>query len=152
METQTIITESKWIPEKKLLITHISGDVDVADIERWEESLKSAFKQIPADTQFKILVNLHGFTAINLEAHKRFRTIIPLNLARFNWKAGYVNLFAEEAKDLLLESERGIQCVAAAHVHQDATKMERYEANFSHEKEHYFTDPNQALSWISGLN
>lgn len=148
METLSIVTESTWIPENQLLITHISGDVSLEDVERWEQTLNSALQQIPDNTLFKILVNLHGFTAINIEAHKRFRTIIPITLAQYNWKAGYVNLFEEEAQKLELHSIRGIRCVAAAHVHQDATKMERYESNFSHEKEHYFTDPDEAKAWI----
>lgn len=147
MDTLEKITTSQWHAEEKLLETILSGDVDEEDVIRWETSLEKALSEIPADSTFKCLVNLHGFTAINIHAHKRYRTIIPLTLAKYNWKVGYVDLF-DEASQLTFSKNRNIQCVAAVHVHQDETKISKYEEKFSRENEHFMTDPDKAKAWI----
>jgi hypothetical protein len=144
------ITETTWHPDEKLIITHLSGDVDLADVERWEESLKTAFEKIEDNGVFKIFVNLHGFKATDIEAHKRYRSIIPLMLADYGWKVGYVDLF-DEAKDMSFKNLRGIRCVGAAHAHQDETKIEKYETNFGRENERFFTNPEVARQWIEAL-
>lgn len=145
------ITESHWLPEQQLLITHISGDITRAEVEYWEDTLHQALAEIPDDTSFKIFINLYGFKATDLDAHKRFRTIVPATLATYGWKVGYVDLFAEEAKGLEIRYTRGIRCTGAAHVHQDDTKIDRYEAEFSSPRERFFTDPEMARKWIEGL-
>lgn len=147
--TKTIA--SSWDPNKHLLTTQLSGEVDQADIAYWEQSLHDALGQIDDDSFFKIFINIHGFKAIDLEAHKRFRAIIPLTLAQYGWKVGYVDLFEEEARHISYTHTRGIQCVAAAHAHQDASKIERYEAEFSREAEHFFTNASEARAWIEGF-
>lgn len=147
MEPLKKITTSQWYPEEKLLETILSGDVDEDDIVRWENSLEKATNQIPEGSTFKCLVNLHGFTAININAHKRYRTIIPLTLAKYNWKVGYVDLF-EEASQLTFSKNRNIQCLAAVHVHQDETKISKYEEKFGRDNEHFMTDPDKAKAWI----
>lgn len=145
------ITESQWLPEQKLLVTHISGDITRQEVEQWEESLRTALACIPDDSSFKIFVNLYGFQATDLDAHKRFRTIVPETLATYGWKVGYVDMFAEEAKSLQIRYTRGIRCTGAAHVHQDETKIGRYEAAFSSPRERFFTDPEKGRDWIDGL-
>ncbi|MBD0257009.1 MAG: hypothetical protein ICV83_14920 [Cytophagales bacterium] len=142
-----IITKSEWLPEEKLVITQISGEADMAAIEAWDRSLQEALSRIEENGTFKILVNLHGFQAVNLAAHQRFRTVIPATLANYGWKAGYVNLF-EEAANMQLTRTRGIACVAAVHVHQDQSKIEKYDAMFGKETERFFTDPALGYSWI----
>ncbi len=150
METNKIV-ETNWYPEKSLLVTQISGILEKADIEKWEEKFLSTLESLEANTQFKLFVNLHGFTAANLEAHKRFRTVIPQTLANYGWKVGYVNLFEEEAKKMSITTTRGINCIGVAHSHQDQTKMDLYESRFSTEQEHYFVDPTAARDWIEKL-
>lgn len=147
----TKITESSCHPEKRLIVTHISGDIDKNDVEIWERSLKAALSQIEDNGLFKIFVNLYGFKATDFDAHKQYRSIIPLTLADYGWKVGYLNLFEEEAKELKYTNTRGIKCVGAAHCHQDSTKIELYQSKFSSEREHFFTDPKQAEAWIEGL-
>ncbi|BDA77525.1 hypothetical protein LPTSP3_g04550 [Leptospira kobayashii] len=144
------VIENKWIPEQKLLISHLDGAMDIEDIAAWESSLHQCLNQIEENGTFKIFVNLYGFSGANVEAHKRFRSVIPETLANYGWRVGYLDLF-EEAKDLQLKNHRGIQCLAAVHVHQDATKIEKYEENFSRENEHFFTDPARAKEWITGF-
>jgi hypothetical protein len=145
-----IITKTEWLPEHRLIVTHLSGDVSIADVESWEKSLHTALDQIEDNSTFKIFINLWGFKALNLEAHKRYRAIIPLALADRGWKVGYVDLF-EEAASLKFQNLRGVRCVGAAHAHQDASKIEKYESLFGREREHFFTDPQKAKDWIFGL-
>ncbi|TGL97520.1 hypothetical protein EHQ76_14625 [Leptospira barantonii] len=147
----TIITKSEWSPEQKLISTRIGGKVTIRDVETWEESLKDSLAKIPDNGVFKILINLHGFEAENLEAHKRFRTVIPQILSDYGWKVGYVNLF-EESKQMSFQNMRGIRCLAAVHVHQDATKIDSYEEKFGKENEHFYTDPDRASEWIESYN
>lgn len=145
-----IITQSHLFPDKKLLVSRLSGEVKLHDIELWEQSLHLALGQIEDGGIFKILVNLWGFKAASLEAHKRYREIIPLTLANYGWKVGYVDLF-EESASMEITNIRGIQCVGAAHVHQDETKIDKYEALFGRVNEHFFTDPQHAEEWILKL-
>lgn len=147
----TKITETNWYPEKRLVVTHISGDIEKSDIERWERSFKNTLDQIEDNTTFKIFVNMHGFKAVNIDAHKRFRGIVPLTLADYGWKVGYVDLFEEEAKAMTYKNTRGIKCIGASHSHQDETKMDLYETRFSSDREHFFPDPQQARQWIEDL-
>jgi len=149
--TTTKFTETNWYPDKRLLVTHISGELDKSDIEKWEKGFKNKLASLEDDTSFKILVDMYGFKAIDLDAHKRFRDIIPLTLADYGWKVGYLDLFEEEAGAITFKSLRGLKCVGAAHTHQDATKMDLYETRFSRNREHFFSDPVQARQWIEDL-
>ena len=138
---------SLWHPAERLIVTHITGEVNLEAVEQWDQSLQQALDQIDNNSSFKIFVNLHGFKASNFEAHKRFRTVIPATLARYGWRVGYLDLF-EEAAHLPITTTRGIRCTAAVHVHQDETKIALYEERFSHDREHFFTDPAAAEQWI----
>jgi len=136
-----------WFPEEKLMETKLIGDVDQKAVDDWTTSLALAFRQVPDGSKFKMLINLYGFKAISLEVHKSYRDVIPLLLSSYGWKVGYVDLF-EEAKAMTFSNTRGIACFAAAHVHQDEEKISRYEARFSSETEHFFTDPRKAKEWL----
>lgn len=142
------ITRTDWFPEKALIVTHISGHVTKEDIAAWEKSLLDTLQRLEENSSFKIFINLHGFQATDIEAHKRFRAIVPNALANYGWKVGYVDLFEEDAKKMTFHTTRGITCSAAVHCHQDVTKIELYEQKFSRENEHFFTDPSRALEWI----
>lgn len=140
-----------WFPDTKTIDTQISGLVNVADVVAWEESLHKALNEIPSSGEFKIMIDLFGFKAKDLEAHKRFRTIIPLTLANYGWKVGYLDLFEEDEQRMRYSNTRGIQCFAAAHAHQDETKMGLYERSYSKKNERYFTDPTEARSWLTQI-
>jgi len=140
------ISESFWIASSQLLITRISGNTDMQDVEKWEASLLSSLGEVNDNGVFKILIDLHGFKAVNFEVHKKFRIVIPKTLGRYGWRVGYLDMFPE-AK-LQLENRRRIQCVAAAHVHHDESKIAVYEAKYSRPNERFFTDPVQAEDWI----
>ncbi|HNI90604.1 MAG TPA: hypothetical protein PKX55_20805 [Leptospiraceae bacterium] len=141
------IADTRWLPEHKLIITELRGNVNSEDVEKWISSLYQALDQIEDNGVFKIFINLMDFQAVDLDVHKKYREIIPRPLGEYGWKVGYVDMF-ERAKELQLSNKRGIQCVAAVHVHQDETKIQKYEDNYSRENEHYFTDIKKAEDWI----
>lgn len=146
------VYQTEWIPQHKLIHSVLSGDLEIPEIEIWEASLHRALGQITNYSIFRIFINLHGFTAVNIEAHKRFRSIIPQVLSLYNWKVGYVDMFPEEALMMSFKRTRGIQCVAAAHAHHDKGKISRYESDFGRDNERYFTDPERAWDWIINLD
>lgn len=140
-------TTSSWNADQRLLTTVLSGNVNLEEIEAWKASLAAALQQIPDNSEFKMFVNLHGFKATDFEAHKAMRTVIPLALADYNFRAGYVDLF--ENVDLPLHKKRGITCKATVHVHHDASKIDEYDRRFGNERERFFTDPELGADWIN---
>ena len=150
MPGKTIIS-SDWYADQQLIITQISGDVTKQDVIHWEQTLNAALDRVADSGVFKIFVNLHGFNAVNLDVHKYFRNIVPLTLARYGWKVGYVAMFPGEAEKMVITRNRNIQCIAASHCHHDATKMEKYQSLYSSDREHFFTDSRLADAWIRGL-
>ena len=141
------LADTVWHPSQKLVVTQLSGDIEHTDVIQWINSLETVLQLIPDHQSFKILVNLHGFKAVDIDTHKYFRTVIPETLARHGWKTGYVHLF-EEAANMAITTSRGVRCVAAAHVHHDETKIEKYETMFGTRDERFFTDIKRAEAWI----
>jgi hypothetical protein len=148
----TIVFGTEWFPEEKIIDTRLCGLSSLQDIEQWEASLHFALKQVEDGGSFKIMVDLFGFCATDFEAHKRFRTVIPVTLSQYGWKVGYVDLFNDEQEKLRYVNTRKIKCVAAAHAHQDETKIGLYERSYSCHNEHFFTDPVMARRWLKGLS
>lgn len=140
------IIGTEWQPQDNLIITRLSGLLNTEDIKAWETSLHEALAHIPDNTSFKILVNLHGFTAGHVDVHKQYRNIMPLLLAGYGYRIGYLDMFPEATVELTIT--RGITCKAMANVHQDETKMNDYEKRFSKAHERYFINSDEALSWI----
>lgn len=140
---------TEWYAHEQLLITRLQGKITGNDVRRWQDSLQAVIETIPDNTKFKILVDLYGFEAENTEVHKEYRSIIPLLLADYGYRIGYLDMFPEATIEL--KSKRGIQCVAMANVHHNADKMLDYETRFSKLHEHYFTDPDAALQWIKSV-
>ncbi len=144
------ITTSSWLPEQQLILTRISGLANAQDVSKWENTLIDALDEIPDNGVFKIMMDLHGFKAENFEVHKQFRTIIPATLVNYGWRVGYIDLFPEAS--ITLRNTRGIQCLAAVHVHQDESKIKNYDENFSRANERFFTDPLKAREWIDAFD
>jgi hypothetical protein len=144
-----ITTESFWFKDQQLILTRISGHVSERDVANWDRTLQTSLEQVPDNGAFKIMVDLHGFKAENFEVHKQFRTIIPLTLANYGWRVGYLDMFPEAS--ITLKRIRGIQCMAAVHVHQDESKIKNYDENFSRFNERFFTDPVIARNWIDAF-
>lgn len=144
---KTKLTDTIWYPAKKLIVTQLSGDIDQADVVKWTSSLETSLDLLQDNQTFKILVDFNGFKAVDLNVHKKFRGVIPETLARYGWKTGYVHLF-EEAENMNITTTRGITCIAAAHVHHDKSKIEKYDTMFGKINERFFTDSRQAQTWI----
>jgi hypothetical protein len=147
----TVQSGTDWFPEEKIIDTRISGPVSVQDVILWEASLHHSLALIGDNTEFRIMIDMVGFEARDTEAHKRFRTVMPVTLSHYGWKIGYLELFEEEARDMRCIQTRGIQCIAAAHAHHDETKMGLYERSYSHDHEHYFTNADAARTWLRNL-
>lgn len=137
---------TNWLESEQLLITRLAGMVDAEDVLQWKDSLFQALAQIKPGTAFKMLVNIHGFKAVNFDVHKVFRTIIPLTLADYNFRIGYLDLF--EDADVVLQKKNNSYCYAVAHTHHDAEKMHLYERECSRPNDRYFVDPKDAENWI----
>ncbi|RYY88425.1 MAG: hypothetical protein EOO15_09110 [Chitinophagaceae bacterium] len=140
---------SRWSPEVGLLVTRLTGEADLKTITAWNASLHLALAEIPDGADFRILVDIHGFKAANIEAHKAFRVVVPEALAAYGWRAGYLGLFPEV--ELMVKLTRGIRCIAAAHVHQDETKIALYEQRFATCNERFFTDRAEGERWVRAL-
>ncbi|MCW7491925.1 hypothetical protein ND861_04575 [Leptospira sp. 2 VSF19] len=138
---------TKWEKDSNLVITRISGAISEAEVSEWKQSLEKTFSSIPAGAKFKIFVNLYGLNPTSVSAHKAYRDIIPLLLSKYNWRIGYLDLF-EEAKDLKLTSENGMECLAAVHCHHDSYKINEYERRFGRTSEHFYDDPEKSEKWI----
>lgn len=145
------IIKTQWLADERLVISQLSGELTSTDIDYWIDSLESVLSRLPANQTFHVFFNLVGFKADSLETHKKFRRVIPLTMADYGWKVGYVDL-VDDASQLIYQTKRGIRCLAAAHAHQDATKMAAYEERFGRDTEHFFTDPFQAEAWIRSVS
>ena len=80
---------------------------------------------------------------------KKSRVIVPSTLDDYGFRVGYLGLFPEA--QVTLRNTRGIQCVAAVHVHQDETKINNYDKQFGNSTERFFTDPHVAKKWIDAI-
>ncbi|PJZ46380.1 hypothetical protein [Leptospira brenneri] len=136
-----------WDESNHLVTTRITGAVTETEILSWKQGLENTFANLPSGTKFKIFVNLHGLNPASVSAHKSYRDIIPLLLSKHNWRVGYLDLF-EEANNLKLTSENGVECVAAVHCHHDSYKITEYERKFGKESEHFYDDPQSSEIWI----
>lgn len=143
-------THTTYLKDQQLVITELSGDLEIQDVESWQASLHATLQQLEPGTKFKVLVDLHGFKAVNFEVHKKFREVIPTTLAGYGWYVGYLRMFPDAA--ITIRSQNGIVCRAAAHVHHDETKIRNYADNYSMLNEGFFTDPAAARTWIESVN
>ncbi len=132
-----------------ILELRLSGELDKQDIENWKVEIERAVDQIPSGSRFKALINIYGFKAKDMEVHRAFRNIVPLLLANFHYRIGYLDMFPEAQVEL--KSLRGIRCVAMANVHQDESKMNDYQQKFGRTFERYFTDQQTAWRWLRTL-
>ncbi|MEJ8843685.1 hypothetical protein WG954_14940 [Lacibacter sp. H375] len=140
------IIDVKWHSSQQMLVAKLSGKLNAEDIRHWNNLLLGAMDNLNDNSVFKIVVDLHGFEAEDMEVHKQFRTIIPALLADYNYRIGYLDMFPEA--NIELKQTRGIRCIAMANVHHNAEKMLDYQTRFGNEHEHYFTESDMALAWI----
>jgi hypothetical protein len=141
--------QTSWHPNEELIVTRLNGKLGIDDIIHWEKDLLQTMEHIPNDISFKILVDLSEFEAENMDVHKYFRNIIPLLLANYSYRIGYLKIFPEA--NIQLNKIRGITCIAMANVHHNQEKMTDYQLKFSNTYEQYFTNADKAMKWILSI-
>ena len=143
------VAETGWDAEAATLATRLGGEVSLADVRRWKESLERELARIPDGARFRMIVDLTGYDVGDLEAHKEMRVVVPLTLAAYGHRTALLDLF--DPVDLPIGTTRGITCVAVAHVHHDAEKMRQYDERIARDDERFFTDAASAEAWIRGI-
>lgn len=144
------VIETTWNAKTRILNTQLKGRVSEKDAAAWELSLDHALKLIPANTEFKILLDLEGFEPENIQAHKAMRNIIPFILARHGLRPAFVDLF-DEKPELPIKITNGIRCTAFANVHHDRNKMADYRKRIGQKNQQFFTDSIKAQDWLLSL-
>lgn len=146
MSDSAVITE--WDENKKSLITRFSGKPTITDVHQWRDELYNATQLLPDNTNFKMLIDLRGYTVdlVEKEIHFVQREVIPTFLSLHNFKVGYLALF--EAEVAVKAGERNVNCVAVAHIHHECHKMEAYDQKFGRNNDRYFCDGEAAEQWL----
>ncbi|MFS4460428.1 hypothetical protein [Bdellovibrio sp. HCB2-146] len=137
-------------PTTNLLTTTYKGPLTAEDAKTWESQLTEATEKIPANTDFKLLLDIHSFEPINIDAHKAMRNIIPMLLANHGLRPAFIDLF-DEKPELPIKIENGKRCVAFANVHHEENKMADYQRRIGKPNQHFFTDYEKAKAWILSL-
>jgi hypothetical protein len=137
---------SNWLPQSRLLTTRLQGTVGLDAVEGWRRGLHAALDRIEANTIFKLLSDLSNYEPADLAAHKVMRVVIPQTLANYGLRTALLDLF--DGDEIALEKTRGIRCIAVAHVHHDEGKMTAYESKLSRPNERFFSDAEQARTWL----
>lgn len=143
------VTDTVWDADRLLLSTRLHGVVTVAEVRQWQAGLTQVLARLPDGIAFKTLVNLSGYEPGDLDAHKAMRSIVPLTLAAHGFRTALLDLF--DPVDLPVQATRGVTCVAVAHVHHDAGKMDEYERRLGRANERFFVDARRALDWLSTI-
>jgi hypothetical protein len=143
-------TRSEWDPVTGILRTNLTGPVTIDDVAAFREGLYRELAEIPDGGTFRLLLNLHGFEPVNLEAHKAMRTIVPEILARHGLRPAFIDLF-DERPEVEITVSRGVRCIAFANVHHDEVKMTSYEQRIGQPNQRFFTDVNAAEIWLRNM-
>lgn len=137
---------SEWNTTTSTLTTRLGGIATFEDVTAWIASLSAAVSAIPDNTPFKLLVDLSHYQFANLDAHKEMRVVIPILLSQCNFKSWLVTHFSGAEIDI--SSVRGLRCVAVAHVHDDEGKMREYETRAQSPVERFFSNVDDAKTWL----
>lgn len=146
-----IQTTSTYDERIGLLRTSLKGPVTLDDVHMWIAELHRELARIPQNASFRLLLDLHGFEPVNVEAHKAMRLVIPNVLASHGLRPAFIDLF-DERPEMKIITTRGIRCIAFANVHHDETKMANYEQRIAKPNQRFFTDAAAAEAWVLGVN
>lgn len=144
------MNQNFWDRQTQILTVCLNGPVGVTEVRMWKDGVQAELAKIPDGTTFKIIINFHGYEMAEIDAHKEMRSFMPLTLADYGFRTALLDLF--DPIDLLLQKIRGIQCVAVAHIHHDAGKMNEYDRQLGRGNEGFFTDAAAAEAWILKLD
>ena len=141
-------TTSTWQAQTNLLSTRVAGVLTLDEVRRWKEGLEQMARRISKDETFRMLVDIRGYEVADQEreVHQAMREVVPLFLAAHGFRMGFFDLYEEEPP--VGRGETSARCVAVAHVHHDAGKMERYNELLARPAERFFTDADEAERWL----
>lgn len=142
-------TRTEWNEPTGILRTDLTGPVTTDDVTTWREGLHRELARIPDGAAFRMLVNLHGFEPVNIDAHKSMRTVVPEILASHGMRPAFIDLF-DERPEMTITTSRGVRCVAFANVHHDEGKMTSYQQRIGRPNQGFFTDVSKAETWLRG--
>jgi len=138
---------SHWDDTLSILQTELKGPVTQGDVELWKKNLHTELNRIPDGRAFRLLLDLHGFEPVDLEAHKAMRLVIPHILMQHGMRPAYADLF-DEPGTISVSMLRNRRCFAFANVHHDENKMGQYEIKIGRSDQRFFTDPTKARQWL----
>jgi hypothetical protein len=139
-----------WNASAALVITRLSGRIAEEDVTFWRESLTKELARIPSGRPFKLLVDSVGYDPVDISVHKAMRSVVPAFLADYGFRTALLEL-ADAGGPVALHQTRGIRCIAVAHVHHEATKMDELDRRLGKDNERFFADRPQAETWIDAL-
>jgi len=150
IQQDAAVFKSHWDAEKKLFVTRIHGLFDQSAVDNWQQELIDQSKQIPAETQFKLLLDERGYTYLDKSVHKIKRDVVPQFLAIY----GFYLSILPEAEVLWLKKhiaidEKHRHCSKIAMVHLNQTAMADLQTNYGNESEFYGSDLKEAMKWLS---
>ncbi len=144
---ETII-HNEWRADQHVLLTRVSGTLQPADLEAWRLGLFETAALIPASQDFRLLVDLRGYTVADQEReiHMELRNVVPQFLLDHGFRAGFLDLF--EVPDTPSDTSDTARCIAAAHVHHECQKMAMYNEQLGRPQERFFCSRAEAEAWI----
>ena len=130
------------------LRTRLAGTLTLADVHAWRDALHAAGRAVPAVAEFRALVDIRGYDvgAQDMAVHRVQREVVPRFLAAHGFVVGFFRLYEETPPPADPSLAR---CIAVAHVHHEAFKMERYDELLGSDTERFFTDPAEAEAWLA---
>jgi hypothetical protein len=143
-----VVGSSHWDRQQRLLVTQLTGTVDVDDVDAWRLALLDAVERIPDGTSFKLLLDLTGYEPASLDAHRHMRMVVPDLLIAHGLRPAFVDLYPDAPEPVVIQ-DRGVVCVAFANVHHDETKMARYEEQIATANQRFFTSRSAAEEWLA---
>jgi hypothetical protein len=134
-------------PATETLSSQVSGVLTHAEVDAWRQALAQAAAALPAETEFRALMDIHRYEVADQEraVHAQMREVIPLFLAHRGFVVGFWRLYEASPPAPL----PGARCRAVAHVHHDSDKMARYNELLATPTEHFFDDRAAALAWLA---
>ena len=137
-----------WLDDAQVLSTRVAGVLSLDDVERWRQDLQRTVRRLPREGVFRMLVDVRGYEVAdqNRHVHQVMREVIPLFLAAHGFRVGFFDLY--QAEPSVGRDAAEALCVAAAHVHHDQAKMERYNELLGTTSERFFSDLAEAAAWL----
>ena len=148
--TEVMPIGSTWDAGRRVLETRLAGEVTHDDVRIWKEGLDREVARLVDGTRFKLLFDLRGFEAVDVEVHKAMREVVPRLLAAHGLRPAFIDLF-DDGPELAVTSARGIACTAFANVHHDDVKMRDYETRIAKHNQRFFSSRGAAEAWLDSL-